>query len=1448
MSPATMADLTMTPAPGDRAVRHVGDRLEFVLRGVPKGWKARLRTNIGRAARLREEIVRSHFEKVPLAGASWRDLPMPTDGEGVARLALPLTEVGFFQAKAFAMDERGFQHWAPGTDFGVSVHPSWTRVGNVIYCAFPRMFGGWSRAREATAADHEHPEIRALDRRGWTVIPPGGTLRSLTRELPHILGRLGARILHLLPVSPVPTTFARFGRAGSPYAAQDLAAIDPALVEFDRRTTGVQQFEELARGVHGLGGRLMLDLVINHTGWGSREWNDHPEWFLRGADGSFHSPGAWGTVWEDLVEFDQRHVALWDYLARVFLTWCRRGVDAFRCDAGYKVPLPVWQFITARVRQEFPDTVFLLEGLGGSWEATDALLTDGGMQWAYSELFQNFGPGDVGGYLAHAMRTSERHGTLVHYSETHDNTRLAARGVGPHAPLTPSGRRWSLHRNRIHALASLHGGFGYTNGVEWCATEQVNVHGSRGLHWGNPVNLVDELARLARLLRGHPCFFDGARLTRLDPPGARVVALRRDSAEGLDACLVLINADFDQPASVVVPAREWESLGRPSVDLALVEPGPSGVEVVAGDAGVELRLGPGGVHCLASCAEPRGLAGESYARARARADWGLAVLNACHESPVTPDGSWQEVARAVDADPAGFLAGSVPGAGDYPAVMEWGAADATRVVMVPPGHWLMARHGGPFRARLLPANGGKWRVAESIMAGGRHVAAFPPSPAHGRHRLVIEPAGEDVIEGDVLMLEPEPAPRHGVPPATFHGPLVLLTNGRGGMARMGIDLGRVTSKYDCLLGANLHASVPVDRHVLAKRLRAWINADGFITPLDLGNLAGFDAGPPALWRFVANAGDGRAVELRLVADMPEGSNAVVLQFSRVAGHPGVGRPLPPEADVRLSVRIDLEDRNFHWETRRNGAAEHHFASSTRPLEGCVGFEFAPAAGRRLRAWCDAGTYHPQAEWSEGLVHPVEATRGMTGSGDAWSPGWFDLPLGPGGEVHCIVTAEAEDPAPSMTPGFVAARLHQVHVAQQRANLAANDWLGRHLVQAVQAFVVRRDDTRTVVAGYPWFLDWGRDSLIAARGLLAAGMGSEVRALLVTFARFEKDGTLPNSIHGEDASNRDTSDAPLWLGVVAEELADAMGGEAGSLYGAVVDGRGRTLAGVLRSIAAGYLAGTPNGIRVDRESGLVWSPGHFTWMDTNHPAGTPREGYPVEIQALWIRLLRQLARLGQPPWEGAGETWAEMARRAEASFHGLFWLEGRGWLADVLMAGPGQPARSAAASDALRSNALLAVSLGVVVGERARRIVEAARRHLIVPGGLRSLAPLATEPPLPVHGAGGQLLNDPSRPYWPRYEGDEDTRRKPAYHNGTAWTWTFPSFCEALTKAYPGNAAARAAARAYLGSMAGLLGEGCVGQLPEVMDGDAPHTHRGCDAQAWSATEALRVWRGLTDGV
>jgi starch synthase (maltosyl-transferring) len=1445
----------MTPATGERVLRFVGDRIAFNLReagpaSMLPGWRAYLRTNLGRAERLRHEIIYAHSGKLGLAASSWGDIPMDWTGHDWT-LRLALAEVGFFRAKAYAVDPQNRQHWPDGPDVGLSVHPDSHRTNNSIYCAFTRMFGPTRTRRDARDPVRERL-IAPLDKEGYAVIPPSGKFRDLIRQLPHIIDTLGCRILQLLPVNPTPTTYARFGRFGSPYACQDLLAIDPALVEFDKRTTGIDQFRELTHAAHLKGGRVFLDVVINHTGWGSTLQENRPEWYVRDQDGTFLSPGAWGTTWEDLTELEHRNPALWEHLGDVFLEWCRRGVDGFRCDAGYKIPAPAWQFITARVLEEFPETIFLLEGLGGSWEVTENLLTEGGMQWAYSELFQNYTGEAVSAYLDYSLRQCRRTGLYVHFSETHDNDRLAKKG-----------RAWSLLRNRLCALTSASGGYAFTCGVEWLAIEKINVHQCGGLAWDNPDNLIPELAHLNRLLSQHPCFFDNADLTRLSDPESPVYALSRVSADGLDRLLVLINTDLDQPHPVAIAPTAFRDLGEPTLDLL------SGKRLPFQEGPDDLITFPieaGSCHCLSDSAQPRGLSGDAYRLARAQSAWAMTALShrlACED--IGPC-DWKELAETAAAQPSRFLA-ALDGlaarlartdlleairladqARPFPKVITWRLPDARRVTPVPPGHWLLLENHVPFRATLEGA--GQRHHVQSIAAVQRHYACFRPGllPA-GNVRLRLDRLVSDqpAVEATLRILGAQPCldSLEMAPEAVAEGReiphksgLVLLTNGRGGMARLQIDLGNVQSKYDCVLAANLHPSVPVDRHIFVKRIRVWVVAEGFITPLNGENLIGFTPGPPAEWRFVANAGDGRAVEIHLLADMLPDKNVTVLSFRRPSHPPSFGTDLPDPCQVSVTVRPDVLDRNFHFESRRDEGTERHLVSNSRALSAGNGFEFVPAPDRQLRAWTDAGRFHPEPEWSLGLDHPVERSRGQADSEDAYSPGWFELPLPKRKTANLALSAEAEWIPASALATFAEVRRSASQRETNRAGLAPEDAFGKRLALAAQAFLVRRDDTKTVIAGYPWFLDWGRDALICARGLLAAGLEEEVRQLLIAFGRFEQDGTLPNSIHGEDASNRDTSDAPLWYGVVAEELAEKLGPH---FYETKVDVRGRTVENVLRQIAEGYRNGTPNGIRLDPASGLIWSPSHFTWMDTNYPAGTPREGYPVEIQALWIRLCRQLARLNAA---SNGESWNCLAERALASLQQFFWIEERGYLADLLIAGAGRAASEALQDNALRSNYLLAISLGLIEGNPAQRAVQAAIDHLVLPGALRSLAPLPVKPPLPVLRPDGQPLNNPGEPYWGRYEGDEDTHRKPAYHNGTAWTWSLPNFCEALARAWNFEPEAAAAARAYLGSMDQLLSEGCLGQVPEILDGDAPHRQRGCDAQAWSVTEALRVWKLL----
>jgi len=1412
----------MSPATGERLLRFAGDKMRFTLRvtngPLQKSWQARLRTNLGRAAARRHEIISAHAGEAAFAGESWRDLPMQRTADGW-EIELPLVETGFFKSKAYLLDEKNWQHWPDGADVGISVHPNFTRTANTIYCAFTRLFGA-SKMLAATADEKLETQLKSLEAQGYATLPPSGTFRDLTRQLPFIVNQLGCRIIHLLPVSPTPTVYARFGRYGSPYAALDLTAVDPSLVVFDKRTTGIDQFCELTQAAHALGARVFIDIVINHTGWGSALQENHPEFFLKQPDGEFASPGAWGTVWEDLVELEQHDVKLWDIIADSLLVWCRRGVDGFRCDAGYKIPTTAWQYIIARVHGEFPEAVFLLEGLGGSWEATETLLTEGGMQWAYSELFQNYSGREVAWYLDYANRQNARVGSYINYSETHDNERLAKKG-----------RAWSLLRNRLCALTSPSGGFGFTCGVEWLADEKIRVHGNTGLRWEGASNIVLELAKLNELVSNHPCFFDGVKLSRLSAPDSPVYALLRESADGRDTVLVLANTEVDKENSLTldvpgIDVYKIDLLGQPTPKTSVLNRKTTFV------------LPAGGVFCLSATEKISGLNGAQYRHQRALAAFGYEALNKLIPIETVDGLDWRWIAEQVETSPRNFLAAvsefatrtertaftsllsEVESKAIFPQVVTWTLIDVQRVTLVPTGHWLLIEDANPFRATLTTVDAGMLHV-QSIAVGNTHVAFFAPRENAGDVGLTLECYAAECkkVSAAIRYVSPEPVspePKSPLPPADS---LVLLTNNRGGMARLCVDLGQVNSKYDCVLGANLNATVPVDRHVLVKRMRVWVNADGFLSPLSLKNLVSFHSDTTASWEFVANAGDGRTVEIALRAEMLTDENTVVFQFSRPTEKLACGKQLPAAADVRLTVRLDIEDRNFHSQTKRNGGADHHFAANTLPLEDQQGFAFTPAPDRQLKAFTDSGEYHAQPEWCENIPHPVEITRGQEGCGDAYSPGWFELPLVKGALVTLTVTAEPDRKKPG--------KLSKALASDAPADFAAR------LERAARQFVVRRDDFKTVIAGYPWFLDWGRDSLICARGLLAAGLKEEVKQILLTFAKFEKDGTLPNTINGNDVSNRDTSDAPLWFAVVCEDLADR------KFFDQRVDAR-RTIRDVLISIADNYARGTPNGIRMDPETALIWSPSHFTWMDTNYPAGTPREGYPVEIQALWIRLLRLLARIDS---NNGLSRWRDLANQAVASLDSLFWIEEKGWFADVLLAQSGTGARRAIVSDALRNNCLYLVSLGLVIGERAKRCVEAAQKYLVVPGGLRTLAPLRVATPLPVW-RNDHLLNSPVEPYWPRYEGDEDTRRKPAYHNGTAWTWTFPAFCEALAVAWDFSPAAVAAAKSYLASAEKLLDEGCLGQLPEILDGDAPHAQRGCDAQAWGVTETLRVWKLL----
>ena len=1425
--------LIQEPTPGNRLVKFCGDQIVFklTLPGAHDG-NAWIRTNIGQAHIIRREIIdQVEQDKTPL-GRAWFDIPMTRIDGQTFTATLPLFESGHFEAKCFFLPrDETTPVWPPGTNTVLNVDAADNCCANIIYNAFVRQFGP-NKAGVKFLSDLDQDLIARLDQSGYSVIPPSGTFRDLMGELDFILGELGCRILMLLPIHPTPTTYGRMGRFGSPYAALSFTAVDPALAEFDHHATPLEQFIELVDAVHRRNARVFIDIAINHTGWAANLHESHPQWLVRGPEGKIQVPGAWGVDWEDLTKLDYSHKDLWQYMANVFLTWCNRGVDGFRCDAGYMIPAAAWKYIIARVRDQYPDTVFLLEGLGGKIAVTRDLLNTANLNWAYSELFQNYDRAQIENYLPESIDISASDGITVHFAETHDNLRLASRS-----------HSYARMRTALCALFSDQGAYGFANGVEWFADEKINVHDSPSLNWGAPVNQVDRIRRLNQLLKSLPVF-RGPTETRMlqENGGNHIVLLRRHIPTGR-SLLVVVNLDDEKPTTAAWKPAAAGTTGHHFWDLL----NETDVSVTGSNGCHTCLLEPGQVLCLTQDERDREslqqLPAEPFRlphrveiqRLQAKAFEVAAYYGG--SQPVV-DAEPERLAEQLKEDPAAFCQ-SINSISRETRVVTWQwPRDLRRQVMLPPGHFLMLKANQAFRARLR--NGSQTLASENSLqtADGSYFVLFapiqPPETASSLELklVVFEPDGSRHAGASVLAL---PDPANVLVKRVFQRAELLrdnltfmATNRRGAMLRIPVSWGKLTSRYDSLLAANIHPEIPEDRWIMFSRCRVWLVFQGYSQALNTDCLEAFEVDDDGggIWRYHIPTGQGEDVIVILGLKMVPDENTVQLTLYRRPARQAADR-LADSRPVQLILRPDIENRNFHQTTKAYLGPQDDWPGKI--ICSRKAFQFIPEAVHCLRMQISHGEFILAPEWQYMVHRAIDADRGLDPDSDLFSPGYFAADL----EGSRLVTLEAK-----IVPTPQAASSDSPPVSRPSAGPVEGKASPRKiLTRALDDFVVRRGQLKSVIAGYPWFLDWGRDALIFVRGLIAAAKLDDARMILKQFGRFEQQGTLPNMIQGNDAGNRDTSDAPLWFIQACGELIKA---EKTDDFLEETCG-GRTIRQILLSIGRSYMSRTPNGICMDPDSGLIFSPVHFTWMDTDHPAGTPRQGYPVEIQALWYAALVILATVDR---EENRTQWQQLSARVKSSIVNLFWNDDLGFLADCLHASTGESAGQAVADDALRPNQLLAITLGAVDDPLICRRMLSACEQLLVPGGIRSLADQPVNYPIEIVHR-DQIINNPHQPYQGIYSGDEDTRRKPAYHNGTAWTWPFPSFCEAWELCY--GSPGRDAPLAWLSSGMHLLESGCLGHIPEIMDGDAPHTARGCDAQAWGASELLRVWLKLTSG-
>ena len=552
---------------------------------------------------------------------------------------------------------------------------------------------------------------------------------------------------------------------------------------------------------------------------------------------------------------------------------------------------------------------------------------------------------------------------------------------------------------------------------------------------------------------------------------------------------------------------------------------------------------------------------------------------------------------------------------------------------------------------------------------------------------------------------------------------------------------------------------------------------------------------------------GRRLEKRVL--MPYGHNSLYVEYRLLEGD-------PVQIQVRPFVTFRMLDAPLHEAkqppfplTAVEGRYDMQLCDGAPPLKVC------------LRRSC--GLFVADARLSHGICYRLDRDRGAEHLENLSSPGYFQADVTREQSVACVASTEAWEQLECRPEALFEAESHRIVKLLHPVRAGGADETEERLVLAADPFIVvpgsrveeqalaraSGEEARTVIAGYHWFTDWGRDTIISLEGLtLCTGRHQEARSVLKTFAGYVQEGLLPNLFpEGEQDGLYPTADATLWYFHALDRY-----------YRATAD---RDLLielqPVLRSILDRHVRGTRFGIGVDRRDGLLRAAAdgyQLTWMDAKVEGWvvTPRRGKPVEIQALWYNALRGMVEWGS--LTGRPESaWAQLAEQARESFNRRCWYEAGGYLYDVVDGEQGD-------DRAFRPNQLLSVSLPhpVLNERRWQGVVEQVAEKLLTPVGLRSL----------------------SREH-PRYKSKyvcDRRARDAAYHQGTVWAWLIGPFIDAWMKVSPDPSKARS----LLEGFQRHLSEAGIGTISEMFDAEPPYHPRGCIAQAWSVAEVLRVWQ------